>query len=532
MGQLETATSLKSIQTLTKQSFNFQEQIGSGGFSTVYKAYYPKVFHALAIKEMSKKEIINRNLKELIINERNILSNLFHPFIVNMYATFQNEQNLYLVMDYCPYGDLRYQMKFIKNYPEAQIRFITGCIILGLEYIHSKGIIHRDIKPENIICDDKGFYRISDFSISTSADKEISNYFDLIGSPGYISPEAIKKEKIGYENDYFSLGVLLYELIFDKLPFNGTNKKDIIEEFNTSSKINITPNDCKYSHELCDFINGLLELDNNKRLGKGGISELKFHSFFLDFNWKSLCHKIIQPPMMPRPFYKQKTKLKYSLGNKGNITYNKNTIETYNVSQENKYSNIFKDYNFIRKPEQNYLMQFCTNKLNNERKKISRSLSLILSPSHNNNKHFSPNTTLKSPKIKLLSRASSINNMNSFANHFPQKHKSSNYLLKSSEQLPSIQNFNLFAKTKQRFLKGKINNMKKILLLKQIKIGAKDNEEKKSNYIMDVYKNIKISNKRKNHPFNNYMNLQNNTKTRISMHHIEDRNSFSNLVSE
>jgi hypothetical protein len=239
--------------------------------------------------------------------------------------------------------------------------------------------------------------------------------------------------------------VLLYELIFDKLPFNGTNKKDIIEEFNTSSKINITPNDCKYSHELCDFINGLLELDNNKRLGKGGISELKFHSFFLDFNWKSFNHKIIQPPMMPRPFYKQKTKLKYSLGNKDNITYNKNTIETYNVSQENQYSNIFKDYNFIRKPEQNYLMQFCTNKLNNERKKISRSLSLILSPSHNNNKHFSPNTTLKSPKIKLLSRASSINNMNSFANHFPQKHKSSNYLLKLSKQLPSIQKILIYS---------------------------------------------------------------------------------------
>jgi serine/threonine protein kinase len=91
-------------------------------------------------------------------------------------------------------------MKFIKNYPEAQIRFITGCIILGLEYIHSKGIIHRDIKPENIICDDKGFYRISDFSISTSADKEISNYFEVQDT---FHQKQLKKRKLDMKTIIF-----------------------------------------------------------------------------------------------------------------------------------------------------------------------------------------------------------------------------------------------------------------------------------------------------------------------------------------
>jgi serum/glucocorticoid-regulated kinase 2 len=132
-------------------------------------------------------------------------------------------------LDYLEGGDLRKHMNE-KIFNLKEIKFVAACIIIGLEYIHKKGIIHRDIKPENLIFDDKGFLRLSDFGISinneTISKREKNN--DKSGTPGYMAPERIINDKnisYGYSSDFFSLGVILYELAMLNKPFRRKQVK-------------------------------------------------------------------------------------------------------------------------------------------------------------------------------------------------------------------------------------------------------------------------------------------------------------------
>ena len=144
------------------QILNF---IASGGFSKVYKVKFKKSGRIFALKQISKSKI-KKNYINFVFSEKEILSDLYNPFLINLYCTFQDQYNLYYIMDYLGGGDLRYYLLKKKKFNENQIKFILGCIIVSLEYIHSKKIIHRDLKPENLIFDDKGYLHICDFGIS------------------------------------------------------------------------------------------------------------------------------------------------------------------------------------------------------------------------------------------------------------------------------------------------------------------------------------------------------------------------------
>ena len=122
-----------------------------------------------ALKEMSKVRIIDRHSEKSIKGEREFLSMLLHPFIVNMVCSFQDYENLYLVMDLLTGGDLRYHLCKIRHFSEEETKFFIACLILGLEYIHSNNIIHRDIKPENLVSDENGYIRITDFWVDKTA---------------------------------------------------------------------------------------------------------------------------------------------------------------------------------------------------------------------------------------------------------------------------------------------------------------------------------------------------------------------------
>ena len=242
MGQTEINSALLNVSKASLNNFNIQEKIGRGGFSKVYKAEFIKTGHNVAIKQMNKLKLIQKQMTMNILKEKQILSTIYHPFIVNMYATFQDVDNVYIVMDYCSCGDFRSQLQYMKEITEEQIKFFVGCIILGLEYIHSKGIIHRDLKPENIICDNKGFLRISDFGIAKSIneiDDKSSGKYEICGTPGFISPEIIQGKTIGYESDYFSFGVMLYEIVMGKKPYTFSSKSFKITSLRSFSNCSV-----------------------------------------------------------------------------------------------------------------------------------------------------------------------------------------------------------------------------------------------------------------------------------------------------
>lgn len=126
-----------------------------------------------------------------MLNERELLAELKHPYIVNMVYAFQDRLNLYLIMDYMPGGDLRFQIGKFERFPEHIVKFFVCCILLALQYLHTNSIIHRDIKPENLIFDSKGYLRLTDLGVARVHSKD--NYKDTSGTPGYMAPEVINR---------------------------------------------------------------------------------------------------------------------------------------------------------------------------------------------------------------------------------------------------------------------------------------------------------------------------------------------------
>jgi serine/threonine protein kinase len=146
-------------------------------------------------------------------------------FLVNIKYAFQDRENLYLVSDLLTGGDLRFHIGKKKRFSEDETRFMMGCLILGLEYMHSQSVIHRDIKPENIIMEANGYLRITDFGISKMY--RVDNSADTSGTPGYMAPEVMCRQNHTYAVDYFALGVIGYEFMLGRRPYIGKTRKDI-----------------------------------------------------------------------------------------------------------------------------------------------------------------------------------------------------------------------------------------------------------------------------------------------------------------
>ena len=210
---------------LNRNMFKFNYVIGKGGFGKVWQVKYKKTNQQYALKEMSKRKILDKKSEKSIHNEMLILKKLNHPFIVNMYYAFQDNDNLYLVIDFLPGGDLRFHCSRYRTFSEEQIRFFISCMILGLEHIHSNNIIHRDIKPENLVIDEKGYLRITDFGIARINKKDNSS--ETSGTPGYMSPEVIEGKNHSFSVDFFAMGVIGYEFMLGKGLIMGKIEKKL-----------------------------------------------------------------------------------------------------------------------------------------------------------------------------------------------------------------------------------------------------------------------------------------------------------------
>ena len=286
-------------QIISKSSFSYFYPIGKGGFGRVWKVELRRSKQLFAMKEMDKLRILSKRSVHSVMNERKILATLKHPFIVNMFCAFQDRDNLYLVMDLMSGGDLRYHINKNHFFLEPQSRFFAACIITGLEYIHSNGVIHRDIKPENLVLDSKGYLKITDFGIARMWNPENSK--DTSGTPGYMAPEVMCRQNHGAAVDYFALGVILYELMLGRRPYVGKDRKEIRDKI-LSKQVKIRMADIApgWSIEAADFINKLLQRKAGKRLGTQGSHEIKSHPWLHDFNWDSLYIGAMPSPFIPK----------------------------------------------------------------------------------------------------------------------------------------------------------------------------------------------------------------------------------------
>ena len=301
---IQSSNSISNKNVLNRNNFKFLYVIGKGGFGKVWKIQSKKTKTIYALKEMSKLKIIDKKSEKSINSEREFLSKLNHPFIVNMHYAFQDNQNLYLVMDILNGGDLRYHISRYHKFSEEQTRFFIANIIYSLQYIHSNNVIHRDIKPENLVLDEKGYVRVTDFGIAKENMEDNSS--ETSGTPGYMAPEVMKAKNHSFAVDFFAVGVIGYEFMLGKRPYYGKNRKEIKEQMLAKQAL-ITEETIAHgwSSESMDFINLLLQRKEEKRLGSHGgmkgAEELMKHLWLKYYPWNELKNKTLLAPFIPEP---------------------------------------------------------------------------------------------------------------------------------------------------------------------------------------------------------------------------------------
>ena len=455
-------------------NFEFLHIIGRGGFGKVWSVKSKKTNKHYALKQMSKVKIIDKKSIKSINSERELLSQLYSPFIVNMHYAFQDKEYLYLVMDLLPGGDLRYHISIHKKFSEEQTRFFICGIILSLEYIHSKGIIHRDIKPENLVLDEKGYIRLTDFGIAKKNLEDNSS--ETSGTPGYMSPEVINSKNHSFPADYFALGVIGYEFMKGNRPYKGKNRKEIKEQMNerqaqiTLKEIiknnyenveNINEGE-NWSKESIDFINKLLIRNPEERLGFGGVQDLKQHLWLKYYPWNLMYNKALPPPFIPSD--KGNYDEKYCKG----VDYigEETKLRYEEIFLEENYDSCFKEfyYNIDEDKKRIDEIIFMSNNKNatkesNANKNMSRRNIKINIDNNLENKIYSPksknkNMKLKEKRIKNNENKKSnfilINfNINNITNNNIERKKINNFFFNNKNNIKSIKSGRLNSLIKQ-----------------------------------------------------------------------------------
>lgn len=199
--------------------------------SVIGRGYYGKVMlcqrisdnSILAIKSIHKSRLIQSNKVHTVVAERNILTRATHPFIVSLKFAFQTPSKFYLGLEYAPGGELFFHMQKVGSISTEDTRLYIAEIALALNHLHSIGVVYRDLKPENILLDAEGHIKLTDFGLAKDLyNEEMTSTF--CGTSEYLAPEIIKHENYGIEVDWWSLGILTYELLFGKTPFCHQNK--------------------------------------------------------------------------------------------------------------------------------------------------------------------------------------------------------------------------------------------------------------------------------------------------------------------
>ena len=258
----------------------------------------------IVIKILIKSEIIKSKQEQHILNELDILEEISHPSIISCLGFTQDEKYLYLAFEFIPGGDLFNLLKVENNFLIDKAQFYAGQIVFVFEYLHSKNIVYRNLKPENILINKNGYIKIADFQFAKVV---TDRTYTMCGTPGYLAPEIILNRGHGLSVDWWTLGVLLYEMICGVDPFADDDPMKVYE--------NILERNIQFSSHFDDksksLIKHLLEPDLSRRYGnlKNGVNDIKNHLFFKSLNWDKLLRQEIEAPFIPK--LKGDNELKY-----------------------------------------------------------------------------------------------------------------------------------------------------------------------------------------------------------------------------
>ena len=282
----------KNVTKVKMEDFSFIRLIGLGTYGKVFVATKKSNNKLYAVKILNKKQICIMKLKKSIKTERILLEKLNHPFIMKLEYAFQSKKSLYLITPFMLGGELNYHIYKENYFNENKAKFYAAEIILGLNYIHENNCIYRDLKPENVLIGQDGHIKLTDFGLS----KLCSNYScrtkSICGTPEYLAPEILFENGYGIEVDWWSLGVIIYEMLSGYLPFKIVRNEKITKNV-YQKKIKMFSH---FSNQAKDLIKKLLVVNPKKRIG---FEQIINHEFFKDINWEKMELKKIEPPFIP-----------------------------------------------------------------------------------------------------------------------------------------------------------------------------------------------------------------------------------------
>ncbi|KAJ4314249.1 cAMP-dependent protein kinase catalytic subunit [Fusarium piperis] len=275
--------------------FDILRTLGTGSFGRVHLVQSKHNQRFYAVKVLKKAQVVKMKQVEHTNDERRMLADVKHPFLITLWGTFQDTKNLYMVMDFVEGGELFSLLRKSGRFPNPVAKFYAAEVTLALEYLHSKNVIYRDLKPENLLLDRHGHLKITDFGF---AKRVPDKTWTLCGTPDYLAPEVVSNKGYNKSVDWWSLGILIYEMLCGYTPFWDSGSPMKIYE-------NILKGKVKYpayvNADAQNLLERLITADLTKRLGNlyGGPSDVKNHPWFAEVTWDRLARKDIDAPYTP-----------------------------------------------------------------------------------------------------------------------------------------------------------------------------------------------------------------------------------------
>ncbi|EIW71239.1 hypothetical protein TREMEDRAFT_42662 [Tremella mesenterica DSM 1558] len=296
-GLIHIQVSFKPAHTpLTIDSFELLKVVGKGSFGKVMQVRKRDTLRIYALKTIRKAHIVSRSEVTHTLAERTVLAQVNCPFIVPLKFSFQTKEKLYLVLAFINGGELFHHLQREGKFNETRSRYYAAELLVALEHLHGFNVVYRDLKPENILLDYTGHIALCDFGLCKLNMTENDTTNTFCGTPEYLAPELLSGH--GYTKcvDWWTLGVLLYEMMTGLPPFYDENTNEMYRKI-LSDPLRFPE---EFGSEARSLLTQLLNRDPAKRLGVNGAQEIKNHPFFArHIDFKKLWAKKIQPPFKP-----------------------------------------------------------------------------------------------------------------------------------------------------------------------------------------------------------------------------------------
>ncbi|XP_059170910.1 cAMP-dependent protein kinase catalytic subunit PRKX-like [Physella acuta] len=276
------------------EDLDIMKTIGTGTFGRVVLTRHKESREYCALKVMAITQVIKLKQEQHIKSEKAILSSVSHPFIVNLLWHHKDETFLYMLMEYVPGGELFSYLRSMGKFSISSSNFYASEIVVALDYLHSNSIVYRDLKPENLLLDRDGHLKITDFGFAKIVEDRT---WTLCGTPEYLAPEIILSKGHNKAVDWWSLGILIFEMLVGYPPFYADNPFHIYEKI-VAGKVEWPKN---IDLVAKDLIKKLLNPDRTRRLGnmRNGADDIKKHKWFKGQNWEAVYAKKLKPPIIP-----------------------------------------------------------------------------------------------------------------------------------------------------------------------------------------------------------------------------------------